>query len=285
MFHIVKRLKNLKKRLSGSAATKSVSPDIYIISFPKCGRTWLRVMLGRIYQLKFNQKELELFDDLTKVKRGFRVLFTHDDEPFWKKPNELKSSKDEYKGKNVIFLYRDPRDVLISSYFEKSKRLKFYDYSSRPDMKKYKERIVPFEGTIHDYLNHEVGGFETILRYFNIWSECKHVPKKYLAISYEDMTSNPKESLKEILKFLELESTETQIEDAIQFASFENMKNLESNSGFNSSRLQPADKNDGESYKVRRGKVSGYVDYLSQEEIGSLAQKMIQTLNGEYEYK
>jgi hypothetical protein len=51
------------------------------------------------------------------------------------------------------------------------------------------------------------------------------------------------------------------------------------------SKLKPGDKNDPESYKTRRGKVGGYIDYLSSEEIEYLNQKMKTSLSDIYNYK
>ena len=54
---------------------------IMIISFGKSGRTWLRVMLSRFYQAKYNLPERSLigFDNLHAKNRGVpRLFLTHD---------------------------------------------------------------------------------------------------------------------------------------------------------------------------------------------------------------
>jgi len=51
------------------------------------------------------------------------------------------------------------------------------------------------------------------------------------------------------------------------------MMRMERENSLNSGRLRPVDIDDAESYKVRKGKVGGYVDYLSDEDIGYLNQK------------
>ena len=45
------------------------------------------------------------------------------------------------------------------------------------------------------------------------------------------------------------------------------MRNAEVHDSFGHERLRPADPHNPESFKVRRGKVGGYVDYLSSEDI------------------
>lgn len=57
------------------------------------------------------------------------------------------------------------------------------------------------------------------------------------------------------------------IENAVNFGKFDNLKKMEGKKEFSETIMQPGDEKDSESYKVRKGKVGGYVDYLSQEDI------------------
>jgi hypothetical protein len=54
--------------------------------------------------------------------------------------------------------------------------------------------------------------------------------------------------------------------EALDFSRFENMQKLEAAGAFDSKILQPGDVRDLESFKVRRGKVGGYREYLSAED-------------------
>ena len=53
---------------------------------------------------------------------------------------------------------------------------------------------------------------------------------------------------------------------ALDFSEFGNMQKLEAAGVFNSKILQARDIRDPESFKVRRGKIGGYEDYLSAED-------------------
>ena len=55
-------------------------------------------------------------------------------------------------------------------------------------------------------------------------------------------------------------------QEALDFSRFENMQRLEAAGAFDSKILRPGDVRDPESFKVRRGKVGGYRDYLSAED-------------------
>jgi hypothetical protein len=92
--------------------------------------------------------------------------------------------------------------------------------------------------------------------------------------------------LRRVLHFIGIKDVqENTIKKAVEFASFENMRNMEITNTSPKSKLKPGDKNDPESYKTRRGKVGGYIDYLSSEEIEYLNQKMKTSLSDIYNYK
>ena len=248
--------------------------DICLISFPKCGRTWLRVMIGSVLQEEFNLAENNLLESgkLQSLPDEIPKIFvTHSDEPFWKKPEELIDSKAEYQNKKVILLVRNPKDVVVSSYFEKKKRIGFYDlegYKSNEYMKDIIERVKPYDGDMSDYVYESVGSLQTIIRFYNIWSENSHIPHNFLLVRYEDLVENTVQELKKVLEFIGLQSASDEaIAKAVELASLKNMKAMEKTNSFKSSRLKPGDPADPESYKVRKGKVGGFVDYLERREI------------------
>jgi hypothetical protein len=64
---------------------KHLHTDAYVISYPKCGRTWLRLMLGRTFASHFGLDDVPLLETKTFAKRQSgipRLQFTHDDDPF-----------------------------------------------------------------------------------------------------------------------------------------------------------------------------------------------------------
>jgi hypothetical protein len=257
--------------------------DVYLISYPKCGRTWLRLMVGRAISRHFSLPENE---DTLLLRGGWshhpaipRISIIHDDRPMLKAPEELEESKYRYRDKKVIFLARDPRDVVVSSYFEMKNRGNVF--GNNP----YEKRRAVFEGTLAEFIHRREGGFNTIIRYFNIWAANRQIPKDFLLVRYEDLKANTSGELRRVLDFLGFQSIpEEFITEAVNYASFDNMRRMESNGKFQTGILKPADKTDTESYKTRKGKVKGYFDYLSREEISNLDRIIQEQLSNYYGY-
>ena len=90
------------------------------------------------------------------------------------------------------------------------------------------------------------------------------------------------------MDFLGLKSvSDGVIDKAVKFASFENMRRMEEGGEYShlGVYLKPADRNDRESYKTRRGKVGGYMDYLNREDIEYLNKRMRDSFSNFYGYK
>jgi len=252
--------------------------DAFLLSFPKCGRTWFRLMLGKAFQLHFSldvatkEKKLMKLDRLYKLNPAIpRILSEHDDWPQWKKPDELNTSKRRFRRAKVILLVRDPRDVVVSSYFEHSRR---FDQGDAERIRKHRElrhisdRIRPYGGSISEFIREDTGSFRTILRYYNIWFENRAVPRDLQLIRYEDLSANPAEQLQKTLAMLGCSDISADaIGGAVDYASFDNMRKMESQGTLNSDKLRPGDAADEESYKTRKGKVHGFSDYLAAQDI------------------
>jgi hypothetical protein len=81
------------------------------------------------------------------------------------------------------------------------------------------------------------------------------------------LRASPSERFRELLAVLGESSPDENIfQEALEFSQFENMQKLEAAGSFDSNILHPGDVRDPESFKVRRGKVGGYREYLSVED-------------------
>lgn len=222
--------------------------DIHIVSYPKCGRTWLVLLVGKALALHHGldvRNPLRLRDYARPWRPIPYILQHHDGGPEFKLPEELPTDKSEYAGRKVVFMVRDPRDVLVSSYFQKTRR------------------NANFDGTLEDYLEERRGGLESILAFYNIWAANRDVPRDFLLVTYEDLHADTAGELRRVLEFLGVDGvSDATIDEAVAYASFDNMRAIEQENALGTSRLAARDADDPESYKTRRGEVGGYADYL-----------------------
>lgn len=257
--------------------------DVYLVSYPKCGRTWLRLMVGRAIAQYFGLPEDEDTLFIRWKKRPHSqvpwITVIHDDRPMLKAPDELQTSKARYQDKRVIFLARDPRDVIVSSYFEMKNRGQLFGYNP------YENRKAVFDGSLPEFIRNREGGFETILSYYNIWAENRNIPRGFLLVRYEDMKANPLHELRRVIDFLGLKTIpEAILAEAVEYASFENMRQMETQGKFKSGILQPADQSNQESYKTRKGKVKGFADHLEEADVAYLNHLMSEKLTAYFGY-
>ena len=258
--------------------------DAFMISYPKCGRTWLRVMLGRalyrhagVDDLRPDGTRLLYPEGVEQLKGMPRISFTHDGRPTRGTVDEIETDKSRYAGKAVVLLIRDLRDVAVSYYFHETRRTKrFYP----------KWEIAKFHGEISEFLHSDVGGVEHFVRFYNIWADNREVPDRVLLMKYEELRRDPADQLRRLLEFLGVEGVaDATIGDAVEFSSFDKMKAMEKEGTFKHPHyMKPGDSADEESFKVRRGKVGGFEDYLSPQDIDWLSGKMRHELAAFYGY-
>jgi hypothetical protein len=244
--------------------------DVALLSFPKAGRTWLRVMLGRAMAEHFGIRDADLFKlgRMADPARGIpRIEIKHDDNPQLKVPEELVPNKSEYRGVKVVYLARDIRDLAVSNYFEFTRRRGQEDRG------------------LSTYLRARRGSVDTMIRHYNIWAANRHVPADFHLVRYEDLHADSAGCLGDLLAFLGIANVDgATLRRAVEFASFDNMHRMECSGAFRHRRLCPMNPGDRESYKTRRGQVAGYRDYLSSEDIDLLDARIRAELDPFYGY-
>ena len=85
------------------------------------------------------------------------------------------------------------------------------------------------------------------------------------------------------MAFLGTPATDEVLEEAIAFADFEALRSKEREGFFTTEKLRTADSADDNAFKVRRGKMGGYRDYLTPEErlrVDSLVEGLVPSGGG-----
>ncbi|HSH30207.1 MAG TPA: sulfotransferase domain-containing protein [Thiohalobacter sp.] len=256
--------------------------DAVVVSFGKSGRTWLRVMVSRLYQQLYGLPESALigFDNFHNMDRRVpRIFFTHDN--YIGDYTGHTDSKVDFYDKKVVLLVRDPRDVAVSQFFQ-------WQHRMRPEKKALNQ--YPPHGEqcgVYEFVKHEGAGLPKVIDFMNLWAREMGKVREFCLVRYEDMRADPHRALSRVAQFLEIPADPGQIQEAVDYASYENMKKMESSHSFRLSggRMVPRDRDNPDSYKVRRAKVGGYRDYFEDDQIREIDALMEGTLDPVYGYR
>lgn len=96
----------------------------------------------------------------------------------------------------------------------------------------------------------------------NRWHDDMQAMPQRLMLKYEQMRAEPVEALDRVMTFLDHGFERHVTEASVEFASFDSLSRKEVDGFFKSNKLKPSNPDDGDSYKVRRGKIGGCQDYF-----------------------
>lgn len=230
--------------------------DVVFVSFPKSGRTFVRVMLARLYQQQFgiDEREVLKFETLKHADRQVpRILFTHGGDAM-RRPNDIKVDRKHYDGRKVVLLARHPGDVAVSRYHHLKHR----------SVDPVRQRLA--EQPLEEFVWTERGGIASIVSYLNQWARLSRERSDLLIVRYEDFLAEPETTLGRLAEFIGLEPSNADIADAVDFARFDNLKQREREGYFHSAERFGAGRDSSEaSFKVRSGKSGGFRKALGKE--------------------
>jgi len=261
--------RNLSRR-----ARRYARAEVFIVSIPKSGRTWLRVFL-HAYFCQLRSREFTL-DPKELFSRGDvpEFVFTHDAWSFLtaRKLSDRITGKPlvppgQARRKRILLLARDPRDVMVSLFFQLSKRTHRYG------------------GELAAMIRDRKVGFARIVDVMNGWMKEWAGRENFKLVRYEDCRRSPEETFRQVLRFIGGSAIdEAALAHAVNFSSFENMKQLETSGKAKNKRLRPGNQDDPESYKVRRGRVGGFKEYLKAEDL-QYVENAMKTLDRRFGYE
>ncbi|MFW5974638.1 MAG: sulfotransferase domain-containing protein [Bacteroidota bacterium] len=242
--------------------------DAFIVSYPKCGRTWLRVMLAKYVQEAFNIPDFTP-GDCKKRYDILNVRFSHDQGNWVPAPihaSKIHTPSTKFYDYPLVFVVRDPRDVLVSSYMHL----------------RYREKL--YKGSISEFIRDKHVGIEKIVNFFNVWAQILDQHSRCLCVSYEDMQKAPSEQFENILRTIGITDIDLDaLRKAVSFSSFENMKRMEATGKGHSPWLQAGDTKDERTYKTRKGKIGDYLEHLEKDDIEFLDRLINQKLSAYFQ--
>ena len=272
--------RNLLARLELAKAERT---DLLIIGHPKSGNTWLRTMISRLYQVRYGlpASVIVTSDELARRHPGVpRVSATNGCYSYEGAVGEkLAAGAPDcaLRHKAIVMLARNPCDIAVSWFFQFTKR-----------QSAHKQELInhfiehPIDRrtiSMWDFVRHSDIGLPFLIDYLNGWERNIRNLERGVLVRYEDLRGQPVETLKCIISLIDQSFSIEEIEEAVRFGSFDNLRQLESQGFFRQGGLKRRDPDDPNAFKVRRGKVGGYRDYFTPEQVAELEALMAARLS------
>jgi hypothetical protein len=198
-------------RLHRPGRTLLIQPDdVFLVSFPKSGNTWTRFLLANLIYpgqpATFANIHRLIPDPSGTAKRDFERM---------PKPRVIKSHESfDPRYKRVIYIVRDPRDVVVSQYHYHRKLRKISDDST---IETFVARFLAGETCPHGSWGQNVAS----------WLVTSEGSPHFLLLRYENMVEDTAQELAKIAAFLGISASHERIALAVEQSSAARMRKLE----------------------------------------------------------
>jgi len=210
----VSAAKILTRRVQPGMSLKVRADDTFLVSYPKSGNTWMRFLIANLLQQNppvgllgadclipsVDAKSKKFFDDMMSP----RVIKSHF------------SFIPAYK--RVIYVVRDPRDVVMSQYHYQIKRGVL-------------EGGASLDGFVQRFLKGEVCPYGSWGDNVGSWTATRRDDPNFLLLRYEDMLADVTTGATKISNFLGFGQDAPRIATAVERSSLENMRKVEKAEG------------------------------------------------------
>jgi hypothetical protein len=186
--------------------------DCMLVSYPRSGNTWTRFLIANLAHpdeaVTFANIERLIPDTSSISSRALKRV---------PRPRIIKTHEYfDHRYPKVIYIVRDPRDVVLS----------YYDFQ-----RKYRHisDAYPLERYVEDFVKGKLisAGWGTWGENVASWLSTRGRNDNFLLLRYEDMLQNTRRELARVAAFLALASSDATIERAISASSAERMRQLE----------------------------------------------------------
>lgn len=217
--------------------------DLYIVSFPKSGATWLNFLMANLHLRASNIDRTvtffnvhDIIPDIGHTRDipttllpfpGYRVIKSHAEyNPYYQK---------------VIYVVRDPRDVMVS-YFHFLRGLGVFheDFAS----------LVRSTGF----------GVKAWCRHVQGWFELSQARQSFSFLKYEDLLADTRGTIQKVYRLLGHELSDALVNEAVELSSFDQMRKSEEEYGYGGRDFSRTLK------FMRKGEAGGWKGEIAQDD-------------------
>ena len=263
-----------RKYLAQLELAKAHRASILIIGHPKSGNTWLKAMISRLYQTRYNLPESKLINTdefARKIPEIPRLAATNGYYSYEGEVGKLlavDASDNPLRHKPVLFLARHPIDIAVSWYHQFTKR---QSRAKQELINHFIEHPVDRRTVqMWDFVRHSDIGLSSLIAYQNTWARNVQALENGMLARYEDLRAHPVSTLHKVTQLMGEQFSEDEIRAAVEWGSFDNLRKLETSGTFSQGGMKLVDANDPSTYKVRRGKVGGYREDFNAQQVAEL---------------
>lgn len=186
--------------------------DTFIVSYPRSGNTWTRFLVANLLYptqaVTFANIEGLIPDAEAQSNRYMKRIPS---------PRVIKSHQYfDHRYPRVIYVVRDPRDVVLS-YYDFSRKYRFV-----PDG-------YPLEKYVSDFVHGRLisAGWGTWAENVGTWIAARNGCQTFLLLRYEDLISNAEAELAKVACFFEVEAEPEHLHNAVEKSSAHRMRAME----------------------------------------------------------
>lgn len=259
--------------LSRLHRAKTRRADVLVVVHPKCGGTWFRVLVHRLYQQKYGFESRRVFktDELHRLDPCLPSFLVSNGHYTYEGVLEQAFAAPDRgldpRGKKLIFLARHPCDIVVSWHIQFRRRTTAY---KRELIRNWLGQPLAADAPLWEFAMHPQMGVPGLVDYLNTWARNLEQAEASLLVRYEDLRVTPLETLGRVASFLGLPCDDSSVEEAVRFGSFDNLRALEESNYFENDGLRLRDAKDPDLFKVRQGKVGAYRERFTPEQVEQL---------------
>jgi hypothetical protein len=225
--------------------------DMFLVSYPKSGNTWTRFLIANLVYPEKNPD----FSNINELLPDVEGMWKRDLERV-SRPRILKSHQYfDPRFPKVIYVVRDPRDVVLSEYYFDIKRRAIADDFP---LQQFVSRFSRGE------LNHPYGTWgENVAS----WFYTRRQDSRFLLVTYEALQTRPTEEMRRIASFMGISPDPERLAFAIEQSSADRMREMEKKQGhlWSSTRETRQDKP-----FVRSAKAGGWKIELTESSVAEI---------------